>query len=221
MRSPLLSYGSVALLLALLAACSSTKPLYSLDGSGGAGGSGGATSSSDATSASGTGGTTSSNASATTSSGAGGASDVEPANMQGMLEAHNAARAAVNPPASPPIPDLVWSNEVAQTAEAWAYNCKFMHSGNNYGENIYATSGSSKPADVVSSWVSEDKDYDYASNTCTNVCGHYTQVVWRNSARLGCGMANCTTNSPFGSGAWQFWVCNYDPPGNFGGQKPY
>lgn len=141
-----------------------------------------------------------------------------------MTAAHNAARAAVTPAASPTIPPLVWSSEVAQTAQAWAERCKFEHSGGKYGENIYASAGkSASPADVVESWVSEAKNYDYAANSCSDVCGHYTQVVWRKSERLGCGMANCSVNSPFGSGFsdWEFWVCNYDPPGNFNNQKPY
>ncbi len=141
--------------------------------------------------------------------------------MQGMTAAHNAARASVNPPASTPIPPLVWSGEVAAVAQAYAEKCVFEHSQSPYGENLYASSGSSTPADVVTSWVSEAADYDYASNNCSGICGHYTQVVWADTTKLGCGMANCTTGSPFGSGSWQIWVCNYDPPGNFIGQKPY
>jgi len=99
----------------------------------------------------------------------------------------------------------------------------FKHSGGQYGENIYASAGSNTtPADVVDSWVSEAKDYDYAANSCAGTCGHYTQVVWRKSTKLGCAVANCSKNSPFsGFTQWQFWVCNYDPPGNFNGQKPY
>jgi len=69
--------------------------------------------------------------------------------------------------------------------------------------------------------VSEKANYNYSANSCSATCGHYTQVVWRNSLRLGCGVKNCTTGSPFGGGAWQFWVCNYDPPGNISGQRPY
>jgi hypothetical protein len=35
-------------------------------------------------------------------------------------------------------------------------------------------------------------------------------------------MAKCTKNSPFsGFPEWQIWVCNYDPPGNFNGTRPY
>ncbi len=145
--------------------------------------------------------------------------------MNGMLEAHNEARAAVSPAPSSPMPALSWDSTVAATAQAHADACVFEHSsGSGYGENIYASSGQSSPADVVGSWVSEKKDYDYASNSCSGTCGHYTQVVWAKSLRLGCGVADCTTNSPFpdfNGGKWQFWVCNYDPPGNFNGEKPY
>ena len=123
---------------------------------------------------------------------------------------------------------MTWDDQVAAYAQNYANqrigDCDLAHSGGQYGENIYATSGSSKPSDVVGSWVSEVKSYDYATNTCSDgqVCGHYTQVVWRKSERLGCGVTTCTANSPFGgSDPWQFWVCNYDPPGNFNGEKPY
>jgi pathogenesis-related protein 1 len=149
--------------------------------------------------------------------------DSEPAAEMGMTAAHNAARAAVVPAASPAIPPLVWSSTVAASAQAWADQCNFKHSGNPYGENIYAGAGQdATPQQVVDSWVSEAKSYDYAANTCSGTCGHYTQVVWRKSTKLGCGVTNCTKNSPFsGFSNWQFWVCEYDPPGNFNGEKPY
>jgi pathogenesis-related protein 1 len=154
----------------------------------------------------------------------GSSGDTEPADMAGMTEAHNAARAAVMPAASPPIPPLTWSSTVASAAQSWANGCSFAHGGlDGYGQNIYATTGTAEPADVVKAWVAEAANYDYATNTCATgeVCGHYTQVVWRDSARLGCGVKDCTEGSPFGSGAWQLWVCDYDPPGNFDGEKPY
>jgi pathogenesis-related protein 1 len=156
-------------------------------------------------------------------SGSGGApGDTEPASMSGMTAAHNAARANVSPPAATPIPPLAWSGAIAQVAQAYADKCVFQHSKGVYGENLYASSGQSTPDQVVASWVSEVADYDYATNTCNGqACGHYTQVVWAASAKLGCGVTNCTSNSPFGSGSWQIWVCNYDPPGNYVGEKPY
>jgi hypothetical protein len=41
-----------------------------------------------------------------------------------------------------------------------------------------------------------------------------TQVVWRESVRLGCGTASCNDGGVI-------WVCNYDPPGNYLGNMPY
>lgn len=92
-----------------------------------------------------------------------------------MLSAHNAARAAVVPAPAAPLPSLAWSSEIASAAQAWANGCTFQHSGGKYGENIYASAGASTtPRDVVDSWVGEAKDYDYAANSCSATCGHYT-----------------------------------------------
>jgi len=119
---------------------------------------------------------------------------------------------------------LTWDPALASVAQAYAENCVFEHSGGPYGENLYANTGLTQPATIVEDWVSEVADYDYASNSCDGgaVCGHYTQVVWADSTKLGCGVAVCSQNSPFGSGQdWQNWVCNYDPPGNWVGEQPY
>jgi len=140
-----------------------------------------------------------------------------------ILSAHNRARAGVEPAPTSPIAPLAWSSEIASAAQAWADGCAFKHSGGKYGENIYASAGSNTtPQNVVDAWVSEVENYDYARNACSGTCGHYTQVIWRNSTKLGCAFRNCTKNSPFsGFSQWQFWVCNYDPPGNFNDEKPY
>ncbi len=146
--------------------------------------------------------------------------------MNGMVEAHNAARDDVMPAAKTPIPHLTWDSKIAEVAQAYAEKCVFQHSMNPlYGENLYVSEGlPTKPKDVVDAWVSEVKDYDYATATCNAgaECGHYTQVVWADSLRVGCGEVDCTENSPFGDGqTWQNWVCNYDPPGNYIGEQPY
>ncbi|MFL5445126.1 MAG: CAP domain-containing protein, partial [Myxococcales bacterium] len=96
------------------------------------------------------------------------------------------------------------------------------------GENIAASAPAGRwaPADVVAAWASEAADYDYAANTCAEgkQCGHYTQLVWRATTRAGCAHKLCTVNWPFAPappGSWDFWVCDYEPPGNFVGQRPY
>jgi uncharacterized protein YkwD len=139
-----------------------------------------------------------------------------------MLRAHNMVRASASPTPSPALAPLTWSTEAASVAQQWANGCRFMHNmGSGYGENIYASTGTSSASEVVSSWASEVSSYDYAANSCSDVCGHYTQIVWRDSLQVGCATATCTTNSPFGSGSWFFVVCDYTPPGNYVGQRPY
>jgi uncharacterized protein YkwD len=197
---------SMALALAALTACGGSS--QSTGASGGSGtGSGG--------SATGTGGSV------------GNTGDPEPADQNGITAAHNAARAAVKPAATPALPPMAWSSPIAAVAQAFTDKCVFADDGDSgYGSNAFAGTGTYPPAEVVQDWVSEVADYDYATNTCASgkECGHYTQVVWRDSVKLGCGMTKCTTNNPFssnGSGSWVLWVCEYDPPGNYIGMKPY
>ena len=139
----------------------------------------------------------------------------ETGRLAGFTAAHNAVRAE----ASAGIPDLVWDEEIAGVAQAYAeklaVDCDFMHSGGIYGENLAANWGSENSAQgVVDGWSSEKSDYNYSDNSCSGVCGHYTQIVWAQSTQLGCGMATCADGG-------EIWVCNYNPPGNFVGEKPY
>ena len=141
-----------------------------------------------------------------------------------MLSAHNRWRAEVG---SPP---LKWSDKLANIAQGWADHlekdtCAMYHSNNGYGENIYQASpliwsGGRKdfqhksPQEVTDTWGDEIKDYNYATNSCSGVCGHYTQLVWKDTKEVGCAMSVCDDNG-------QIWVCSYYPPGNMVGQKPY
>jgi pathogenesis-related protein 1 len=147
------------------------------------------------------------------------------ATIDDWLCAHDAVRASAQPPPSPPLPPLAWDATVASVASGWAAGCVFGHNtGAGYGENIAATGQAVvTPTDIVSLWSAEAPSYDYATNTCDagQVCGHYTQLVWRASTSLGCALQMCTTGSPFGGGNWWFAVCDYSPPGNIIGQRPY
>ncbi|WMV12726.1 hypothetical protein MTR67_006111 [Solanum verrucosum] len=69
---------------------------------------------------------------------------------------------------------------------------------------------------AVKTWVDEKLWYNYILNICVSgqVCRYYTQVVWRNSVPLGCARVRCNNG-------WYFITCNYDPPGNWKGQRPY
>lgn len=130
-----------------------------------------------------------------------------------MLNAHNRWRQQVG------VPPLQWSNELADYAQAWANQLaeddRFEHRPNNrYGENLAYFSGQRATASrVVDLWGNEVADYDYSSNRCTGVCGHYTQIVWKTTTEVGCAVAR--------AGNEEYWVCNYNPPGNYVGQRPY
>ncbi len=148
--------------------------------------------------------------------------------IRDMLTAHNQARATARPAPKRPLPPLQWSAEAAKIAEAWAAQCTFEHNPKRgpFGENLAAaTPGTWKTPDVVKDWNSESAYYDLAKNKCApgKVCGHYTQLVWRNTTHVGCAVRTCTRNSPFGKDfpTWDLWVCNYAPPGNFVGERPY
>lgn len=146
-----------------------------------------------------------------------------------MLDAHNAVRAGVNSPRpTPALEPLGWSPHAEEKAKAWAEKCEWGHNSQrgNLGENIAAaTPNFWDTRGVVMAWADEVADYNYENNSCVTgaQCGHYTQVVWRTTTRVGCATKVCTKNSPFGSQAptWQYWVCNYAPPGNYQGQRPY
>jgi len=56
-------------------------------------------------------------------------------------------------------------------------------------------------------------NYNYKTNRCKGMCGHYTQIVWRDTKELGCGVAR--------GGDREIWVCDYSPPGNYQGRLPY
>jgi hypothetical protein len=148
--------------------------------------------------------------------------------MRALVDDHDTARHRVRPVVDPPLTALAWSEPLAQTARAWAASCRFKHNGGrgDVGENLFATTVTDTRKAVeqaVASWVGEAKDYDHAHNRCVSgkVCGHYTQVVWRHTRRVGCAIASCTGGSPLRAKDWTLVVCNYDPPGTVVGQRPY
>jgi uncharacterized protein YkwD len=127
-----------------------------------------------------------------------------------MVELHNLARGKHC------AKTLSWSPKLAQAAQTWANklkanNCAFEHSGGNYGENLAAgTTGYMGPEEVVKMWYEEIKDYDFNNPGFAMNTGHFTQVVWRGTQQVGCGMVQCK--------GLDVWVCEYDPPGNWEGQ---
>ncbi|XP_013397582.1 serotriflin [Lingula anatina] len=149
-----------------------------------------------------------------------------------ILKRHNEMRRSVSPSASN-MRSMVWDNDLALIAKRWANKCEWRHGNikqgtpyaNDYlGQNLYSsTHPPSTTVEPMNSWFAEKKDYSYARDTCKpgEICGHYTQLVWANSYRLGCAFKECRRNSPFGTSKWYYSVCNYYPGGNIIGRKPY
>jgi len=188
--------------------------------------SGGASAGAAGSGGKGSGGASAGGASAGGASGSGGTSACPElsAALCGITAQHNQARANVSPVPSTALPPMTWDTTVAAAAQAWADQCNFSHNSAGYGQNLYASAGSAAPSPtaVLTSWVSESAAYNYSTNVCSGTCGHYTQVVWRNSTLLGCGFKACSTNTPLGPKFpnWYLVVCDYSPAGN-NGSRPY
>jgi pathogenesis-related protein 1 len=148
-------------------------------------------------------------------------SKLSPQEMRQLIDLHNRVRADAG--AGP----LDWSGEIAIYAQEWAdhlasMGCKMEHRPHSgkwkkkYGENLFmGTSGYYGVADAVTSWESEKKYYKGEALNSSNwyASGHYTQVIWKNTLRVGCARVECNNGT-------MIVVCNYDPPGNVLGQRP-
>ncbi|MBA0672592.1 hypothetical protein Goklo_024252, partial [Gossypium klotzschianum] len=127
---------------------------------------------------------------------------------QDFLNVHNATRAAVV------IRPITWNNVVARYAADYAEkrisDCDLMHSGGPYGENLAWSSGDLSEPDAVRLWIDEKDYYNLKSGVCDSsyVCRQYTQVIGRNSSRIGCAKVIGSNNGG------TFVICNYDPPSN-------
>jgi uncharacterized protein YkwD len=118
------------------------------------------------------------------------------------LKAHNDYRAQHSSPA------VVWSGELAKNAQDWANACTEAHAGTG-GENLCMSSALQTPQWVVDYWYSEEPDYNYSNPGYSSTTGHFTQVVWKSTQKIGCAHAECP------SAAWRhYWVCRYSPAGN-------
>jgi pathogenesis-related protein 1 len=139
-----------------------------------------------------------------------------------IVTLHNAIRAEVG------VGPVIWSEKLAAYAQQWADHlvsswwCRMKHRPNSgkwqeeYGENLFiGTAGQYGTSDAVMAWAAEKPRYhgEALQSFPRSDAGHYTQMVWRDTTQIGCATGMCKGNL--------LVVCNYDPPGNFLGRKPY
>ena len=133
-----------------------------------------------------------------------------------MLQYHNHYRAYHSAPSLTISQRL---NHIAQKyADQLAATGKFEHSGNkfgneNLGENLYMQwiSRGKVPVsakEAAKSWYDEIEHYSFNRPQYSEETGHFTQMVWRSSQRLGVGVALSA------DGREVYMVTNYYPAGN-------
>ncbi len=152
-------------------------------------------------------------------------SALTPQEAQALIDFHNKVRKEVG------VGPVTWSPTIAKVAQAWAdeqaRTVKFSHRPNNkFGENL-AGFGAGGVLEGANLWYAEKASYTPGTPIPADFnnfkAGHYSQMVWRNSTEFGAGKALYQTTSPSGwprKGSWVL-VGNYNPPGNYSGQKPY
>lgn len=135
-----------------------------------------------------------------------------------ILAVHNAERSRIG------VPFLSWDASLAAGAQSYAQQLAstgaFRHSDRrtrgSAGENLWmGTAGAFTPEQMAGDWASEKRWF--AGGIFPNVSrtgrwsdvGHYTQMAWRTTTHIGCGIAT-------GHGR-NVLVCRYAPAGNIDG----
>lgn len=150
--------------------------------------------------------TTAATTSATSTATSGPSGDFE----SDILKAHNDKRALHG------VQLLSWDATLAQYAANYAANSfscdnvQLVHSGGPYGENLAA--GLVGGYDPVNAWYDEISQYNYNNPGFSEATGHFTQLVWKDTSKVGCAMVKCNN-------IWrQYTICEYsDSRGNIVG----
>ncbi|CAM4985203.1 unnamed protein product [Rotaria socialis] len=131
-----------------------------------------------------------------------------------VLNLHNALRAKHG------VPHLILDNTLSQEAQRVAVNSAntAQNQQRTYeykqGENVYTKSNVTSiqhisiGATATQCWYGEIKDYNFNIPIFSMSTCHFTQVVWKNTTRLGVGIAFDN------EGKTAFVVALYDPAGN-------
>jgi len=135
---------------------------------------------------------------------------------------------------------IVWDEHLAKLAQGWANQCKWKHGDTNcdgtpIGQNMFFVAGGKSHIPTVNIstamrlWYEEKPNYHFENRTCDDgkMCGHYTQVVWAKTRKMGCAIAYCPILDYDDKADDQdprnasLFVCDYTPAGNYRGQDAY
>ena len=137
-----------------------------------------------------------------------------------FLHEHNVERAAAG------VPPLAWDVLLASDAAAYARQLAALgtmrhsprQSRPGQGENLWmGTRGAFAPQTMIRNWASEKRMFrpgifpNVSTTGDWSAVGHYTQIIWPTTTRLGCGQAS--------NGRADFLVCRYAPAGNIDGRR--
>ncbi|XP_057366182.1 peptidase inhibitor 16-like [Daphnia carinata] len=166
-------------------------------------------------------------------------------NRQMILQTHNTLRSIVasgqesrgQPGPQPQASNMqmmMWDEELAAVAQRHAEQCLFEHDCNEcrkvarfpVGQNLAVewTNGPRLPINwkkQVTRWYEEVAEFPNTSARkfeFSVVTGHYSQIIWADTNRVGCGFTSFRDNGTFET---NLYVCNYGPAGNFVGLPSY
>jgi pathogenesis-related protein 1 len=148
-----------------------------------------------------------------------------------LLDIHNRAREEVG------VKNIFYSASLEKRAQEYAdklaLSGKFEHDPTNktndlktsVGENLYASTDPNVTfKEAALAWEGEKSYYHYGKidedGTCdkNKKCGHYTQMIWKYTTKVGCAKARYIKGSYSGGAVI---VCKYQPVGNIVGNYPY
>ncbi|KAL6722170.1 hypothetical protein ACLMJK_001277 [Lecanora helva] len=122
-------------------------------------------------------------------------------------------------------PALIWDAHLTSEAEKWAKHLAQLNQGLKHstgdqrpgqGENLFWYSSGGDLAGASQGWVNEQKSYhgEKIGEGNFEAYGHYTQVIWPSTTRVGLASAKSSNGG-------NFIVGRYSPPGNFSGESAW
>ncbi|XP_030027005.1 cysteine-rich venom protein TEL1 isoform X2 [Manduca sexta] len=135
---------------------------------------------------------------------------------------HNFFRTKVRPTASNMLM-MTWHAGAARQAQRYAEKCIFLQHNNpqenivpdlgTCGQNLFVAAQKTPWFFALRTWFVEYRNFTYGHPVVNlKVVGHYTQMVWATSHKVGCGFAHCP-GGPWGH--FYNYVCHYCPGGNY------